>query len=131
MSELREQILEHVQRANYQPVKPAVIAKKLGVTGEEAQQVKKAIKRLVKEKRLAYGPSHLVFPHGQSPSQKKAAKLVADQAKAKASFQAAPSRGPPRSVIVTPIVRSVTWLGRAPATSARWKAIQSSVVLTA
>jgi ribonuclease R len=94
MSELREQILEHVLRANYQPVKPAVIAKQLGVVGEDVQQVKKAIKRLVKESRLAYGPSHLVFPHGESPAQKKAAKLSADQAKAKASFQAALAKSP-------------------------------------
>ncbi|MGE3243375.1 MAG: ribonuclease R [Pirellulales bacterium] len=94
MSDLREQILDHVQRPNYQPVKPAVIAKKLGLAGDAAHEVKKTIKRLVKENRLAYGPSHLVFPQGQSPAQKKAAKLAAEKEKAKASFQAALAKSP-------------------------------------
>lgn len=102
MSDLREQILEHVQRPNYQPVKPAVIAKKLGLGGDAAHEVKKTIKRLVKEKRLAYGPSHLVFAQGQSPSQKKAAKLESEKAKARASFQAALAKAPSAQEIASP-----------------------------
>ncbi len=89
MPDLRERILLHVNGPNYQPVKPAVIAKKLGLTGDEAQEVKKFIKRLVKEKQIAYGPSHLVFAAGKSPAQKAAAKKAADKAAAKAAFQAA------------------------------------------
>jgi ribonuclease R len=87
MHNIRENILEHVNRPNYQPVKPAVIAKKLGLTGDEAQEVKRTIKRLVKEKQIAYGPSHLVFAAGKSPAQKAAAKKVADKAAAKAAFE--------------------------------------------
>lgn len=87
MSELRENILQHVSGPNYQPVKPAVIAKQLGRVGDEAHEVKKIIKRLVKEKQLAYGPSHLVFAAGKSPSQRKAAKLADDKASAKAAFE--------------------------------------------
>ena len=89
MPDLREKILEHVNRDNYQPVKPAVIAKKLGVVGDEAHEVKQVIKRLVKEKQLAYGPSHLVFQAGKSPAQKAAAKKAAEQAAAKTAFRAA------------------------------------------
>jgi len=89
MSDLRENILQHVNGPNYQPVKPAVIAKKLGLIGDEAQEVKRTIKRLVKEKQIAYGPSHLVFVAGKSPAQKAAAKKAAEKAAAKAAFQAA------------------------------------------
>ncbi len=89
MSDLREKILEHVNAANYQPVKPAVIAKKLGLTGDEAHEVKKTVKRLVKEKQIAYGPSHLVFAAGKSPAQKAVAKKAAEKAAGKAAFQAA------------------------------------------
>ncbi len=89
MFDLRENILEYVNRPNYQPVKPAVIAKKLGLVGDEAHEVKRIIKRLVKEKQLAYGPSHLVFAAGKSPAQKAAAKKAADKAAAKTAFQAA------------------------------------------
>jgi ribonuclease R len=89
MSDLRETILEHVNKPNYQPVKPAVIAKKLGLVGDEAHEVKQVVKRLVKEKQLAYGPSHLVFAAGKSPAQKMAAKKAVEKAAAKAAFQAA------------------------------------------
>jgi ribonuclease R len=89
MLDLREKILQHVNKPNYQPVKPAVIAKKLGLTGDGAQEAKRVIKRLVKEKQIAYGPSHLVFAAGKSPAQKAAAKKAADKAAAKAAFHAA------------------------------------------
>jgi ribonuclease R len=58
---LRAKILELVTSANYQPVKPAVIAKKLGLANERAREVKKVIKQLVKSGELTWGPSHLVF----------------------------------------------------------------------
>jgi ribonuclease R len=89
MPDLREKVLQHVNAPNYQPVKPAVIAKKLGLTGDAAQEVKMTIKRLVKEKQMAYGPSHLVFAAGKSPAQKVAAKKAAEKSAAKAAFQAA------------------------------------------
>ena len=41
MPDLRTKILELVNHANYQPVKPAVIAKKLGVAGEAVSELKK------------------------------------------------------------------------------------------
>jgi ribonuclease R len=58
---LRNSILELVQSPDYQPVKPAVIAKKLGLSGEATRDVKKIVKQLVKAGELAWGPNHLVF----------------------------------------------------------------------
>ena len=86
---LRDAILEHVNNPNYQPVKPAVIAKQLGLLGDAAHDVTKTIKSLVKEKQLAYGPSHLVYSAGKSPSQRDAAAKAEKKAAARAAFQAA------------------------------------------
>ena len=72
MSDLRTTVLEHVTNPNYQPVKPAVIAKKLGLASEAARDLKKTIKQLIKEKKLAYGPSHLVYAAGNRPQRKTA-----------------------------------------------------------
>ncbi len=60
-SNLRGNVLELVNSANYQPLKPAVMAKKLGLTGDAVRELKKVIKQLVKSGELAWGPSHLVF----------------------------------------------------------------------
>src|SRR3954468_8720172 len=60
MPSLRLTILEHVNNPNYQPVKPAVIAKQLGLAGEATQELKKTVKRMVKAGELSWGPSHLV-----------------------------------------------------------------------
>lgn len=55
-------VLGHVNRDNYKPVKPKVIAKKLGMLEYENGEriVKKAIKRLVKDGNLKWGAKHLV-----------------------------------------------------------------------
>ena len=45
MSDLEQQILAHVTHANYRPVKPRVIAKKLGFAADDAREVKRAIKQ--------------------------------------------------------------------------------------
>jgi ribonuclease R len=62
MPDRRDDILAHVNHPNYRPVKPKVIAKKLGAEGDAAEAVRKAVKRLVREGLLAFGPSHLVYP---------------------------------------------------------------------
>jgi len=62
MPELSDAILRHVNDERYRPVKPKTIAKKLGLENDDVPRVKKEIKRLVREKKLAYGPSHLVCP---------------------------------------------------------------------
>ncbi len=61
-SELEAKILKHVRRANYQPVKPKVITKKLDLPASERPNVRKAIKRLARRGELAYGANHLVQP---------------------------------------------------------------------
>ena len=62
MPDRRDDILNHVSSPDYRPVKPKVIAKKIGAAGEAAEAVRKQIKRLVKEGLLAFGPSHVVYP---------------------------------------------------------------------
>ena len=58
--DFRNAILSLVQDPQYRPLKPKSLAKRLGLTDEQATVAKRTIKRLVKEGRLAYGPSHLV-----------------------------------------------------------------------
>jgi ribonuclease R len=62
MPDLESRILDHVDQPNYQPVKPRVIAKKLGIAADNLADFKRVLKRLVKQGRLAYGASHLVLP---------------------------------------------------------------------
>ncbi|MEO8493568.1 MAG: ribonuclease R [Planctomycetota bacterium] len=65
-ADLADAVLAFVSRSNYQPVKPRVIAKKLGLPKERAGEVRKAVKRLAKKGVLAYGASHLVaLPGGK------------------------------------------------------------------
>jgi ribonuclease R len=74
-ADVADAVLTFVSRPNYQPVKPRVIAKKLGVPKERASEVRKAVKRLAKKGRLAYGTKHLVaLPAGKSKSDSKQAK---------------------------------------------------------
>jgi len=61
-SELAERIVNHVRQPNYKPVKPRVIAKQLRLSDDEAKQMKREIKRLVKRGKLQYGAGHLVKP---------------------------------------------------------------------
>ena len=63
---IRDAILRHGD-PNYRAVKPKVIAKKLGLLDENLPRVKKCIKRLVKEGKLAYGPSHRVCSFAKAP----------------------------------------------------------------
>ncbi len=59
---LRDTVLSLVADPNYQPVKPAIIAKKLGLANEAVHELKQTIKRMVKAGELTWGPSHLVQP---------------------------------------------------------------------
>ena len=86
MPDLNSQVLDYVAHPNYHPVKPGVIAKKLGLDADGTHELKKVVKRLVKQGQLAFGPSHLVYPAGKGPAQKKAAKTAEAKAAAKASF---------------------------------------------
>lgn len=61
-SELETAVLEFVNQPNYRPVKPRVIARKLGLDEKWAAELKKAVKSLVKAGRVAYGQDHLLLP---------------------------------------------------------------------
>lgn len=55
-------ILELVRRPGYRPIKPRVIATRLHAGKDEVAEVKRAVKRLIKQGQLVYGSSHLVSP---------------------------------------------------------------------
>ncbi len=59
-SEVESAVLAYVTAPNYQPVKPKVIARKLGFSTDQHSHVRRAIKRLVKRHELAWGTKHLV-----------------------------------------------------------------------
>lgn len=58
--DLERRLLEHVGRDEYQPVKPRVIAKKFGLDDDGKIQLRRILKRLVREGKIAYGANHLV-----------------------------------------------------------------------
>ncbi len=73
---VEQRVLTYVSQENYQPVKPGIIARKIGLAEEEFRELKRAIKRLVKTGQLVYGPKHLILKGGSvaaipSPSQGK------------------------------------------------------------
>ena len=57
---IEKSILQLVRSDNYQPIKPRTIAKKLGLL-EDERGVKKALKRLVKQGSVIWGPKHLIL----------------------------------------------------------------------
>ncbi len=65
---LAAQVLNLVNSANYQPVKPKVIAKKLGLDKDQAKDLRKLVKKLVKRGQLSFGATHLVRPPGAAES---------------------------------------------------------------
>ena len=71
MSSIRSAVLEFVRRPDYQPVKPAVIAKKLGLADDGVRELKKVVKQLVKSGELSWGPSHLVYAGETKPDHKR------------------------------------------------------------
>ncbi|MBL9161145.1 MAG: RNB domain-containing ribonuclease [Planctomycetaceae bacterium] len=62
MQHLREEILSIVNHADYKAMKPKLIAKRLGLTGDEAETVRKTVKKMVREGLVAYGSNHMVLP---------------------------------------------------------------------
>lgn len=66
-TDLERRVLELVQAENYRPVKPRLIAQQLGLPESARPDVRKAVKRLVRQGRLVYGGNHLVLPSGPSP----------------------------------------------------------------
>lgn len=71
VTEVQKMILGYVNRDNYKPVKPKVIAKKLGLLKLEGGErlAKKAIKRLIKDGNIKWGAKHLIERVVQKKSQ--------------------------------------------------------------
>ena len=85
-SDLGRRLLEYVTQPNYRPVKPRVIAKKLKLDETQTSQLKRELKRLVKQGKLAYGSNHLVQPAFAARCQAmRAAQQCARQASARPS----------------------------------------------
>lgn len=78
-----DQIIEWVQRPNYRPVKPRVLAKQLDVDRDDVQDFKRAVKKLVKLGEIAYGEKHLVVPKGTAKAVKPSAKEATPDTKPK------------------------------------------------
>lgn len=81
MQHLREEILSVVNHADYKAMKPKLIAKRIGLTGDEAETVRKTIKKMVREGLLAYGSNHMVLPAagtGKAESGKRKADIADD-----------------------------------------------------
>jgi ribonuclease R len=60
--DLEQQILDFVARPGYKPVKPRVIAQRMGLSKDRVADAKKAVKRLVRRGQVLYGANHLVRP---------------------------------------------------------------------
>ena len=86
--DLEQRILQHVNQANYKAVKPTAIGRKLRLSAEDQKTVRMTVKRLVKKKKLKYGPRHLVLPVQQSAKEREAAA----QANARLFTNGRPSR---------------------------------------
>jgi ribonuclease R len=65
--DLESRILQHVHAANYQPVKPRVIARQLNLSDDGVRDLRRAIKKLVKKGKLAFGVNHLVIKSTATP----------------------------------------------------------------
>jgi ribonuclease R len=83
---LGERIVAHINAPNYRPVKPRVIAKQLRLAPEERNEVRRAIKKLVKKGLAVFGAQHLVGPISAPPPKTTAKqnKYAAEAEKAKA-----------------------------------------------
>ncbi len=86
MPDRRDDILAHVNHPDYRPVKPKMIAKKIGAVGDAAEAVRKTVKRLVKDGLLAYGANHLVYPLKTPPAPSPSAGRVGEGGSGKKTF---------------------------------------------
>ena len=66
---LEQQVRQHVQAANYQPVKPKVMARQLDIPEDRFPELRRVIKKLIKRGELVYGPKHRVLAAAGKTSQ--------------------------------------------------------------
>lgn len=60
LSDLEQRLLDFVRRPEYRPMKPRMIARRLGLEDEAAAELKKVIKQLAARGQVRYGAGHLV-----------------------------------------------------------------------
>ena len=60
--DLRAAVLAYTANPAYRACKPTEIAKRLGLEGDAAAELKKTVKKMVREGELEFGPKHLVVP---------------------------------------------------------------------
>jgi ribonuclease R len=65
-STLEQAILQFVGRADYRPLKPRAIAQRLRLPKSQVDELKTAVKRLIRSGHLAYGANHLVHAAGDA-----------------------------------------------------------------
>ncbi|MEX2560743.1 MAG: hypothetical protein WD403_12555, partial [Pirellulales bacterium] len=75
-SDLAQPVLEFVRKPGYKPVKPRMLAKKLNIPEPRLQELKRLVKRLVRQGQLSYGPKHLVCPPAAKAAVKKRESLT-------------------------------------------------------
>ncbi|MEK6249605.1 MAG: hypothetical protein N2C12_15590, partial [Planctomycetales bacterium] len=64
LDDLEQAVLNFISAKGYRPVKPRKIARKLGLDEDATRELKRAVKRLVKAGKLAYGENHSVARPG-------------------------------------------------------------------
>jgi ribonuclease R len=62
MPDFTDQILAYVARANYQPVKPKALARKIGVSEVDYPDFRRNLRDLMRKGRLEYGKNHTIRP---------------------------------------------------------------------
>jgi ribonuclease R len=85
LSELESRLVQHVNAAHYQPVKPRVIARQLQIPRDELSMLRRTIKSLVRKGHLTYGDRHLVGPARQESTSEEPAATAAPPADARPS----------------------------------------------
>ena len=70
MATLEESILQLVTSAGYRPTKPRGIVQQLKLPKDQFDEVKRTVKRMVRAKKIAFGPNHLVTPAGAKIAEK-------------------------------------------------------------
>ena len=61
LNDLEQRLLELIRQPQYQPAKPALLAKRLKLEEEQLRDLKRLLKRLIAARQLKWGPKHLVF----------------------------------------------------------------------
>ncbi|MGO9112827.1 MAG: ribonuclease R family protein, partial [Thermoguttaceae bacterium] len=95
--ELQSAIENLVNQPDYQPVKPRVIAQRLGLPKEEATDVRRAVKRLVRQGKLVYASNHLVRAAETNNPAPSASEIAGDRGEALVGVVVPASEGVPET----------------------------------